>query len=450
MFLYIIYILCLLSTTVFAAQHYVRSDATGNNNGTDWNNAYTSLPSTLVRGDTYYVADGTYPNYTFDDAENGLSYIIIKKATIEDRGTSIGWNESYGDGQAFFSYPLNFRTDYWIFDGVVGNGADSSSYGFAIFQRTTERRVELIGIPALGQSSYDPDYITISHVAMSCPGARYDIEQSCIYGNAYANGATGIVISHNYMNNAMANMLIRNWDHCTIQFNYFAGNWSSPAQHGEQISQGGGCDYDTLRHNIFYNSQSYVCGVHKDHNYRWLVYNNIVIDGPRNVVGIWGNADSSTDDVMIDWEIHHNTHIGGRLSYGIVYVGNLSSPDYRSKVYNNISYLVHNPTMDNGGDNSTYILHDYNSFYNCTGEINIEQNREIDAIHPFVDSENGDYHLNRKTDSGLILPYPFNLDFDGVKRGLDNIWDRGAYEYDQLHGNSLPSMPNVIDIKKVD
>ena len=38
--------------------HYVRAGATGLNNGSDWNNAWTSLPATLVRGDTYYIADG--------------------------------------------------------------------------------------------------------------------------------------------------------------------------------------------------------------------------------------------------------------------------------------------------------------------------------------------------------------------------------------------------------
>ena len=45
-----------------AANHYVRQGAGGS--GGDWTNAYSDLPSTLTRGDTYYVADGTYSSHT--------------------------------------------------------------------------------------------------------------------------------------------------------------------------------------------------------------------------------------------------------------------------------------------------------------------------------------------------------------------------------------------------
>src|SRR5687768_17254029 len=60
--------LCLFAASAaLAADRYVRQGATGSGNGSDWTNAYTSLPASLVRGDTYYVADGTYAGYTFDD-----------------------------------------------------------------------------------------------------------------------------------------------------------------------------------------------------------------------------------------------------------------------------------------------------------------------------------------------------------------------------------------------
>ena len=42
------------------ANRYVREAAAGANDGTDWTNAYTTLPASLTRGDTYYVADGAY------------------------------------------------------------------------------------------------------------------------------------------------------------------------------------------------------------------------------------------------------------------------------------------------------------------------------------------------------------------------------------------------------
>ena len=74
--------LALGAGTAEAAQVYcVRAGATGANTGADWNNAYTVLPATLVRGATYYVASGSYGAYTYDDAESGTTVITIKKAT---------------------------------------------------------------------------------------------------------------------------------------------------------------------------------------------------------------------------------------------------------------------------------------------------------------------------------------------------------------------------------
>jgi len=59
------YLILFLAVSVFfpsllwAANHYVRAGATGAGDGSDWENAYTQLPPNLVRGDTYYIADGT-------------------------------------------------------------------------------------------------------------------------------------------------------------------------------------------------------------------------------------------------------------------------------------------------------------------------------------------------------------------------------------------------------
>jgi len=111
-------IFLLILSSVSAASHHVRQDASGN--GNDWANAYGSLPSSLTRGDTYYIADGTYNSYDFDDT--GTQLITIKKATIADHGTNTGWQDSYGDGQAVFSSPLEFSTANWLFDGQVWHG----------------------------------------------------------------------------------------------------------------------------------------------------------------------------------------------------------------------------------------------------------------------------------------------------------------------------------------
>ena len=102
-------------------RHYVRSEATGGNNGSDWTNAWVQLPATLTRGHCYYIADGTYPAYIFDDAVSGSVNIVIKKATADDHGTNTGWMSAYGDGTASFQ-PLRFTSSYYILDGQANRG----------------------------------------------------------------------------------------------------------------------------------------------------------------------------------------------------------------------------------------------------------------------------------------------------------------------------------------
>ena len=103
----IIILLNLLSMNIFAAEYYIRAGASGSNNGNDWTNAYTSLPSTYTRGDTYYIASGTYNgNWVIDSAESGSTWTYIRKATGAGHGTGTGWNDSYATGPAVINGSL--------------------------------------------------------------------------------------------------------------------------------------------------------------------------------------------------------------------------------------------------------------------------------------------------------------------------------------------------------
>ena len=108
----------------------VRAGGSGANNGSDWNNAFSSLPSSLQRGATYYIADGNYGGYTFDDPTSGTTRITIKKAIQSDHGRDTGWQSSYGDGQAVFGGSIRFQTSYWTFDGQTGGGPNNWKTGF--------------------------------------------------------------------------------------------------------------------------------------------------------------------------------------------------------------------------------------------------------------------------------------------------------------------------------
>jgi hypothetical protein len=132
-----------------AANHNVRPGAGGTGSGADWTNAYTSLPGTLVRGDTYFLADGTYGSYAFDDAIVGTNLITIKKAVptgtvtpegvtlamAEAHGTDTGWSDTFGDGEAVFtssSNPWTIATGYYYIDGQKGSGKNPGTFGIRL------------------------------------------------------------------------------------------------------------------------------------------------------------------------------------------------------------------------------------------------------------------------------------------------------------------------------
>jgi len=104
----------------------VTPTGSGSKTGADWNNAYAGLPATLVRGDIYYLADGTYGQYSFSSA-SGTGWIEVRKAQTYDHCTNTGWNAStMGSSQARFTHSttgmtpaLNFAIDQVI---VNGNG----------------------------------------------------------------------------------------------------------------------------------------------------------------------------------------------------------------------------------------------------------------------------------------------------------------------------------------
>lgn len=131
---FIICTLLLINSSLYAADRHVREGATGANNGSNWTDAYTSLPVTLTPGDTYYVADGNYPGYTFDDVATVSQRITIKKASVASHGSATGWSNAFGDGQATWGNVV-FATAYHTFDGSYRDEAawrDVTKYGFRL------------------------------------------------------------------------------------------------------------------------------------------------------------------------------------------------------------------------------------------------------------------------------------------------------------------------------
>src|SRR5581483_3545433 len=136
------------AATTSGTCHAVGPTSAGSGDGSSWTN-HMKLPSTLVRGDIYYLMDGSYGSYTFSNS-SGTSTITLKKAQGYDFGRSsdgclndisAGWSaSSMGSGQAVFS-SITPSTSNWVIDGngqstnpgcgsAPNNGAAASDCGF--------------------------------------------------------------------------------------------------------------------------------------------------------------------------------------------------------------------------------------------------------------------------------------------------------------------------------
>src|SRR5688572_23022829 len=296
-----------------AAKH-VRAGATGAGSGNNWTDAYPSLPSSLVRGETYYIADGSYGGFNGTTLESGSTAITIKKATIADHGVSTGWSDAYGDGQAVFG-SITIMTDNWVIDGAVGGGPGSwtTGHGFVIN----------------GEVGVNPSWNTV-HAWSSGHGDNVQILRCKIVGTANGSSGTDAVHADFVANLRVAYCYTVNTDNCPlhtfqitdpiIEYNYFdffaAGEdpavhgeiWSCDNQDGNYIgatvrwnvfrwchSTGGlmfaGTDV-TIYGNVFYREAGYKAG--KD----WV--------GNHGLIGGWSNPNSQWRNI----KVYNNTFVG--------------------------------------------------------------------------------------------------------------------------------------------
>ena len=146
-----------------AATYHVTETGSGAMDGSDWNNAYAGLPATLERGAVYYIANGNYGGYTFNTPVDGTKLVTIKKATIEEHGTEVGWNDLYAD-LSIFTNQIRIATDYWIIDGGY-------EYGF-LFKSSDEGWIDHHYISCSGSNLIFRDIEIHGPGAGSCHSAR--------------------------------------------------------------------------------------------------------------------------------------------------------------------------------------------------------------------------------------------------------------------------------------
>ncbi len=405
-----------VAETAMAANYYVRAGAIGANNGLDWTNAYTSLPATLVRGAIYYVADGIYGSYTFDEPVSGSSWITIKKATAADHGTDTGWQTSYGAGQAVFG-PLAINNSNGGYIEINGQ----TEYGFKIDFSEGQHGFDFIrGGPNVNLMYIDFDGITATG------DYNYSASTKAINihpwnGSGYDN-TDGLLVSHCALHGGETLIQWENTSNGTIEYSDFYDSRSISSNWHQNMMFVGGGNNNTVRNNKFHNYN--VEGIFFTYGGQtnWSIYGNVFYDGVSVARGI---------------EIRQD------FSYGAFYIYNNTFVNLPIGAVNNIA----NATSGGAGRNNI----GFNAGFNW-GAMPNSNNSSVDSSI-FVNYSGKDFHIASATSAGISLPAPYNMDPDGKTRGADGVWDQGAYEYLSTHtvtpsaganGSISPSTPQTV------
>lgn len=421
--------LLLATQTLFAANHFVRQVAAGSANGNDWTNAYTTLPTPLIRGDTYYIADGTYGGYIMDVPYSGTLHITIKKATIADHGTvgtAGGWDNTFGDGQAIFTGPLQFKFGRWTLDGQT-----DTPYGFKIIVNDGSMGVWIGGAPIVPQTMTT---MTIRYCDIA--GTHGDVphnflfaeECRCIrifpYNGTDHSDVTNVTVEHNDLH-AVPTIIQMDQSHGVVntllfQYNKMHDNLEAPGFDGvnlhahQNVFFALGTSGVIWRYNEIYRTTAvgyYPNGTPQGALHE--IYGNFWHD--CRGAGIWVEG---ANGGAADMRIYNNT-FADMASY--VYIN--STPNATSGfAQNNLIYNFAQPV------NWNQVAHDYNWYTNTTnGEAHGVNGGAASPwnVEPMISST---IAANMPRNKGNTLAAQYNTDPNGTIRGADGAWDIGAYE----------------------
>lgn len=422
--------LALAALTAHAADRYVRPGATGNGSGSDWANAYTSLPSALVRGDTYWLADGSYGSYTFDDP--GSTVTTLRKATAAAHGTNTGWSDSYGDGQAVFTN-MNFEYGYYVIDGATrneSNWADSSAYGIRNAGSLYSSRLS-------SNSAACADNLTFRYmdVGAATGGGVDSAASSGLYLGGFGGGSLACenwTLHRSHVHNTKIHVQCAGCSGLLVEYTHFGTGWGKEAIRGQVYAAN-----MTVRHSVFKDScqrdpgdSTSGCtaeialwdgsGFDNNEVYGNVFYKTTSEINTGGVIVIGGNGSSWVGPSANNTKVFNNTMAGYKVGTAIVLL-NGSNNACRNNVWYGIASGI------GTGCNAS-----------------VSTNNAVLSSSPFVSYSSGDFRLATSTAGGYALPSPYDVDMKGAKRGADGSWDLGAYEYGSGGIQQLPAPTGLV------
>ena len=426
----------LLATPAWSATYYVRAGAGGSNNGADWTNAYTSMPS-LGAGNTYYMAEGSYGSVTVSAAN-----VTIKKcpssAVLADACQSVsGWNNTYGDGQASFG-EFNVQAAGFTLDGQTrneSNWADGTAYGFRISGGGI--RTSTFDNPGnICPANVTIRYLNAGGTEGSTPQGS-DVD-TVIYVGGFQQSCTGWTISRSYLHNASHYTIIQfaGANGITVEYTRLQNSWGKEAIRGQIVAAN-----LIIRYNQFYNA----CGD-----------GGAAGEGCTAEIALWDGSNFSGNQIYGNWFYRSN---GDLSSGGTIVVGGNGSSWVGPSASNT---LVYNNTIAgftggwyigmilvNGGSGNVCRNNLWYQVAVASATCNTTSNNVNASSNPFVNYAGADLHLTGATTAGYTLSSPYNVDMDGTTRGAGGVWDVGAYEYPSGGGASPPVGTPTLSVRSL-
>jgi hypothetical protein len=387
---------------VNTGRYYVDADASGNDNGSNWANAFTSFQSALdnaVSGDEIWVAAGTYKPSSFYDGptDNNRHYHfrMINGVTIYGGfagiETSASERTNYGSGGA----------NETILSGDIGTPDDNSDNCYHVFNHP-------LGVGLDGTAVLDGFSITGGNANILAPhnygGGMYNSSSSspsiinCTFTNNTASFGGG-------MSNISSSPSIIN---CTFKDN--------SVTNASGVAHGGGL--------YLYSSSSTI----------------------TNCLFTGNTAQSAGPAIYIrdcSPTIINSTIIHASFSAGIYCIGATTLPTFKNTImWENTSAAVNN---QNGSAPSFYYCDIANSGGSTSWDTNLgtDGGNNIDADPKFVGSDvNAEhpyliYGISPCADAGdsLVISEPYDIRGNDFARKLNKAdgsagtVDMGAYEY---------------------
>lgn len=454
----IVGLLLMLAFTAGAENLFLRSNASGAANGSDWNNAWVDFGQVqwgsgagqLGPGDTLWIAGGSYstitPGGNGSAGSTATTWIKIWRATTSDAAatSAAGWSASYDS--------------LVTFGGVNMSSPHIGEYVWYSGRRNTTgvnpgMKVNVgVGGSAINWPTFSVNNVIFDCIEVAGPAPH---PQTSAYNFGTGNSTRGFdMTAWNGSWQQITNIWItNNWVHGCVDLTYpvncrwvhidhnvLCDNWTMPdpePQH-ENVCITLDCEDMSFSYNSISNWA--VEGIEMGYSHaNWEIVGNI---WKKMSAGPYARALETQYQPSTGIKVYNNTFIDVWLT---IYDDGSGGGWSASEIKNNI--FINSPVGNIGGGFTT----DYNAYDGSTSETHGVANITTAVFNDFAGR---DYTLKTNIGTGYLrnkgvdLGATYSLDSRGVTRGEDGAWDIGALE--AVTGEVLPADTNAPTITSGD